>query len=180
MEYQYGDWLRASNGRNRSPSRRRNAPHGDELGEEEDNQVAGRSGMGAMAKMTARVFAPNNVRTNELGNNEIHGAVTDIQPPAMEEITQVSKCMAEHIPSLMHGEDLDINLNVDKDNGLEEGNKEAGLSISRPNKQMAKWTRFNRMEVRPNESNKSNSLTMLGKQSVEDPLFLSCKTRSVT
>nr|POE57572.1 hypothetical protein CFP56_32906 [Quercus suber] len=95
MEYQYGDWLRASNGRNRSLSRQRNAPHGDDLGEEEDNQVAGRSGMGAMAKMTARVFAPSNVRTNELGNNEIHGAVTDIQPPAMEEITQVSKCMAD-------------------------------------------------------------------------------------
>ena len=135
MEYQYRDWLRVSNGRNRSPLRRHNAsPHGDELVEEEDNQTAERSGMGATTKTAARVFAPSNVHTNKFGNNEVHRAVIDTQPNVTKGITQVNKCMDEHMPSLMHGEDSDINLNVDKDNGLEEGNKEVGLSISRPNK----------------------------------------------
>ncbi|KAL0015047.1 hypothetical protein SO802_002116 [Lithocarpus litseifolius] len=38
MDYQYGDWLKASNGRNRSSPRRRNAsPPGDEVVDKEDN-----------------------------------------------------------------------------------------------------------------------------------------------
>nr|POE95882.1 hypothetical protein CFP56_23627 [Quercus suber] len=79
MDYQYRDWLRASNARNRSPPRRHNASlPGDELVDKEDNQKVERSGMGATAKTMARVLAPSDMHTNQFGNNEYHGVEPDI------------------------------------------------------------------------------------------------------
>ena len=177
LEYQYGDWLRAPNGRNRSPPRRRNAStYGDDVVEEEVRQPAEKSGMGATIKTAARVFAPSNGHTNNIGNNEIHGAVTINQPNVTEEITQAQNTIAEQVPSLMQGEDSNCNVNVDKENGLEEENKVVGLSNLRPNTHKAKWTRLNRMEVGPNEAKPNNSLSMLGKRQGEDALFLSSET----
>nr|POE53051.1 hypothetical protein CFP56_06907 [Quercus suber] len=127
MDYQYEDWLRATNGRNRSLPRWRNTNSpGDELFDKEDNHMVKRSGMEATAKTMARVLAPSDVHTNQSGNNEIHGVDPDIQQKFSKGIVQVTKCMENHVPSLVHGVDSEINLEVDTDNGPKEGNKEIG------------------------------------------------------
>ena len=192
LEYQYWDWLRASNGRNRSPQRRRTNSHGDDGFDKEDNQTVERSEMGAVVTTAVRVLAHSNLHTNQAGNNKIHGVVLDIQPSLVDSIAQVTKCMDNNMPSFMHGEvtecmdnhglklvlevDSETKLTVDVDNGLEEGNKEVGLSVSRPNKQLGKWTRINRMEVGPNNLNKPTCMPTLGKRLVEDALFVSGET----
>ena len=192
LDYQYGDWLRAANGRNRSPLRQRTSSHGDDLFDKEDNQTVERSEMGAMAKTAARVLAPKDMRTNQSGNNELHGVDPDIQPKVAEGIVQVTKCLDHNVPTLMHGEDSECmdshvpkavqagdsktNLKVDTNNGPKEGNKEVGLPAPRPIKQMGKWTRINKMEVGPNELIKSTSMPTLGKRFVEDALFVSGET----
>ena len=192
LEYQYGDWLRASNGRNRSPQRRRTSSHRDDVFDKEDNQTVERSEMGATVTTTVRVLAHSNLRTNQAGNNEIHEVVPNIQPNLVESIVQVTKCMDNNVPSLMHGEvtecmdnhrpkvvlevDSETKLIVDVDNGPEEGNKKVGLSVSQPNKQLGKWTRINRMEVGPNNLNKPTCMPTLGKRLVEDALLVSGET----
>uniref|UniRef100_A0A7N2N8K3 Zinc knuckle CX2CX4HX4C domain-containing protein n=1 Tax=Quercus lobata TaxID=97700 RepID=A0A7N2N8K3_QUELO len=124
-DYQYGDQLRASNGRNRSPPHQRNASSpGDELFDKEDNHTVERSGIGAVTKTAAKVLTPSDMQTNQFGNNDLHGVDPDIQANISEVIAQVTSCMDNHVPSLVPGVDSDLNLKVDNDNGLKEINKE--------------------------------------------------------
>ena len=192
MDYQYGDWLKAANGRNRSPLRQRTSMHGAVSLDKEDNQTVERNEREATAKSAARVLAPRDLRTTQSGNNELHGVDPDIQPKIVEGIAQVPKCLDHNVPILTHGEDdkcmdshvpkvvqagnSETKLRVDTDHGPEEGNKEVGLPASRPTKQMGKWTRINRMEVGPNDLTKSNSMPTLGKRVGEDALFVSAET----
>ena len=192
LDYQYGDWLKATNGRNRSPLRQRTSTHGAVSLDKEDNQTVERNEREATAKSAARVLAPRDLRTTQSGNNELHGVDLDIQPKIVEGIAQVPKCLDHNVPILTHGEDdkcmdshvpkvvqagnSETKLRVDTDHGPEEGNKEVGLPASRPTKQMGKWTRINRMEVGPNDLTKSNSMPTLGKRVGEDALFVSAET----
>ena len=178
LAYQYGDWLRASNGRNRSPQRPRTSPHGDDGVDKEDNQTVERNEMGAAATTAARVLAHSNLNTNQTGNIEIHGMFPDIQPNSVERIAQNTKCMESNVPNFSHGAvtegmnnhgpkivievDSKTDSTVDVDNGPEEGNNEVGLIVSRPNKQVGKWNRINRMEVGLNHLNKPTCMLMLG------------------
>ena len=116
----------------------------------------------------------------------------DIQPNSVERIAQVTKCMESNVPNFLHGavtEGMDnhgpkIAIEVDSntvstvevDNGPEEGNNEVGFSVSRPNKQVGKWNRINRMEVGLNHLNKPTCMATLGKRNVEDALFWSGET----
>ena len=148
--------------------------------------------MGAAVTTATRVLAHSNLHTNQDGNNKIHGLVPDIQASLVESIAQVTKCMDNNVPNFMHGAvtecmdnngpklvlevDSETNLTVDVDNGPKEGNKEVGLSVSRPNKQLGKWTRINRMEVGLNNLNKPTCMPTLGKRLAEDALFVSGET----
>ena len=151
--------------------------------------------MGAAAMTVARVLAHSNLHTNQTGNTEIHGVSPDIQPNSVERIAQDTKCMESNVPNFLHGEvtegmdnqgskivievDSKIDSTVDGDNGPEEGNNEVGLIVSRPNKQVGKWNRINRMEVGLNHLNKPTCMPTLGKRSVEDALFWSGETGAV-
>ena len=148
--------------------------------------------MGAAATTVARVLAHSNLHTNQTGNTEIHGVFPDIQPTSVEKIAQETKCMESNVPNFLHGAvtegmenhgpksvievDSKTDSTVDVDNGPKEGNNEVGLSVSRPNKQVGKWTRINRMEVGLNHLNKPTCMPTLGKRIVEDALFGSSET----
>lgn len=92
----------------------------------------------------------------------------------------MAPCMDNHVSSIVPRVDANLNLNADNNNGLKEANEKVGLLVTRPNKQIAKWTRLNRMEVRPNDLNHFTSTLMLGKRSMEDVLDMSCVARAVT
>lgn len=81
----------------------------------------------------------------------------------------MAPCMDNHVPSIVPRVDANLNLNADNNNGIKEANE-----------QIAKWTRLNRMEVRPNDLNHFTSTLMLGKRSMEDVLDVSCVARAVT
>ena len=192
VAYQYGDWLRASNGRNRSPQRRRTSSHGDDGADKEDSQTVERNEEGAAATTAARVLDHCNVHTNQFGTTENHGKSPDFQPNLVEKIAQDTKCMESNVPNFLHevltegmdnhgpklATDVDSNTasTVEVVNGPEEGNNEVGFSVSRPNKQVGKWNRITRMEVGLNHSNKPICMATLGKRSVEDALFWSVET----
>ena len=78
--------------------------------------------------------------------------------------------MDNNVSSLVPGGDVGLNLNEDKSNRLNEVNKEVGLAGIKPSKQLAKWTRLNRMEDGPTDLNKSTNKPMLGKRLLEDVL----------
>lgn len=101
------------------------------------------------------------------GNNDLYGIEQNLQGQISDSLAQVAPCMDNHVTCLEPKVDSGLKLNVDDDSGLKEANKEVGSSFTRPNKQGAKWTRLNRMEVGPNELNNPTSMLTLGKRPVE-------------
>ena len=95
-------------------------------------------------------------------------------------VSLVASCMDNHVSGLVPLVDADLNLNVEENNGLKEANEEVGLIATRPNKQIAKWTRLSRMEVGSNDLKHSSSTLKLGKRSVEGALYVSCETGAAT
>ena len=68
------------------------------------------------------------------------------------------------MPSLVSLLDAKLNTKGMEKIGLKEANDEVGLSATRPNKQIAKWTRLSRMENGPNEPKLSSNMLKLGKK----------------
>lgn len=80
IDYQYGDWLKAPSGRNRSPPRGRNAsPSGEENVDKENNYTVVSRGMEVPAKTAARVLASSDMQPIQDGNNDLHGIEPNLQ-----------------------------------------------------------------------------------------------------
>lgn len=136
--------------------------------------------MEAAVKTVARVLANNDMQPTQYGNNELCRIDSNHEANVLEGISHVSPCVDSHVSSLVPRVESDLTLDVDNANGLKEVNKEVGLFDTRPKKQMAKWTRLNRMEVGLYELNNSYSMPTLGKRFIEVVLEVSNAVEAAT
>lgn len=181
IEYQYGEWLKASSGRNRSPPRQRNAtPHGEEWVGKEDNRDMVSSWTEAAVKTAARDLENDDLQPSQYGNNGRCGIDVNHEANVLEEVSHGSPHVDSHVPRSVISVEADTNLNVVIDNGLKEISKEVGLADIRPKRKIAKWTRQNRMEVGLNDLSDPNSMFTLGKWSVEAVMELENTTEAET
>jgi len=123
--------------------------------------------MEVSAKTVARVLASSDMQPTQVGNNDLHGIEPNLLAKISDGFLQVATCMDNHMTCLAPKVDSELKLYEDDDNGLKEANKEVGPTVTWPNKQVAKWTRLNRMEVGPNELNNPTSMLTLRKRLVE-------------
>ena len=87
-----------------------------------------------------------------------------LNPKDERNVSHVVSYMDNHVPGLVSLLDAKLNTKGMEKIGLKEANDEVGLSATRPNKQIAKWTRLSRMENGPNEPKLSSSMLKLGKK----------------
>ena len=119
--------------------------------DKENNHDMGSSGADVAAQRADRVLDLSEKQQAHYGTNVTDGIGPTVQANISESFTHGISCMDNNVPSLVPGGDVGLNLNEDKSNGLKEVNKEVGLAAIKPSKQLAKWTRLNRMEDGPTD-----------------------------
>ena len=172
---QYGEWMRASGGSNRSPPRRGSswtAQQRDEnLGVTEKEQKGRHDGAATVTPTDTR---PTKVDKDENGRNGISGIIPTVQEGIMVEgvksgIDEERICAkSSEITSVVQILNLDVACELEPNHAGHvrvhgEGLKNNGpkLDKSRPT-----WTRLSRMDCGLNENKKSGTCTSLGKRNL--------------
>ena len=174
VEYQYGDWLKAANGRNKSPPRRRNATWvGESPLEKEVHTGAAGSGVQADETVAARVSPINDDHNFHYGKDEINGNIPRIQEDiSPEPLIKDSKPLQE-----IGGASVSCSNKVSS-NGPKANNMEMGQAQTKPDSTKKTWTRITRMEVGPVEKSLNTQLSKLGKRQLENALEKNDETKS--
>ena len=127
VAYQYGDWLRAVNGRNKSPPRRRfaylsrDAPLG-----KEDNPVEENTRVLTVEPAVARALMLNDSNFAHYGKGGLYGIVSKIQAQITAGIYSKDSLVTSHVPVLAPCGDLVLNLNEDSTNRPKTNKNELG------------------------------------------------------
>lgn len=169
MQFQYGEWLRATGGRQWSPQRKTKTGGSEDAGERNEHVVKTGEASPHREKKTAAQDEqgrnPSSMLVSEKGNNANQGRLLDFQQhiPVMagtSEIIMERGVMGEvaevNHELMVKGSDDSVNLKgVGKDvNG-------AGGTNIWP---IPKWTRIVRMESGPVSSEENNFKEQLGKR----------------
>ncbi|KAK7849206.1 uncharacterized protein CFP56_003427 [Quercus suber] len=152
VEYQYGDWLKADNGRSRSPTRRgMDSSRGVESIGRTDGRATESNEVQETAAATARVKDPSNSQRAQNGRHGCGGNVIEVQEKISEDNAAPLLNVEKVMPSFTQGGNAEPNLN-NESTVVHTTSSTLGHVESKPNKPKATWTRLNRMEVGPPNS----------------------------
>ena len=175
VEYQYRDWLKADNGKSKSPPHRgkdspmRSKPTGrtDVTATESDERLEAMTAAARVPDYRARRKIQN--RNHEVGGNglEIQKKISEVNA------TQISN-VDELMPKLTPGGDMHPNLNDESKVGSNTTNSSLGHMELKPNKPKLTWIRLNRMDVGPIETTSIIMKSMMGERGLEDVLTAEC------
>nr|XP_023910504.1 uncharacterized protein LOC112022158 [Quercus suber] len=140
VEYQYGDWLKAENGRSKSPPRRskENPMRSEPVGH--TDTVATANDEGIEEEKISEVNAAHNSNVNDL------------------------------LPIFSPSGDVHQILNDESNGVTNTSNSSLGQVELKPNRPKATWTRLNKMDVGPIESTNFKMKPITGKRGMEEAM----------
>ena len=172
VKYQYEDWLKADNGRSRSPPRRdKDDTRGVEsMGSTDVWATEGNEMHGTTA--TAAAARDPNSSDSRIAQNGKHGCggnTIEFQEKISEDNVSLYSNVDKLVPSFVPGGELKPKLNNEA-TGVNTTNSVLGHLESKPSKPKATWTRLNRMEVGPPISTSSIIKPTMGKCNIGEAL----------